>query len=68
MPTTKLAHYPGNYLSGISKFLTKKSTPHLRQVISFGGGDGSGAQKSDYQIVCTYRDLVAEALEHSAPL
>ena len=55
----------GNYLSGISKFLTKKSTPHLRQVISFGGGDGSGAKKSDYQIIPEHRNLVTNALKQS---
>jgi len=30
----------GRYLSNISQLLTKKSTPHLRQVIEFSGGRG----------------------------
>lgn len=52
----------GRYLSNISQFITKKSNPHLRQVIGFDGGDSSGQQKDNYRVVSDYRDLLAEVL------
>jgi hypothetical protein len=46
----------GRYLSNLSQFLTKKSNPHLRQIIDFKS-DGAGGLKNDYQIVPEYREL-----------
>ena len=48
----------GRYLSNLSEFLTKKSTPHLRQVITFTGGGWAGAPKDDYYILPEYREMV----------
>ncbi len=48
----------GRYLSNISQFLTKKSNPHLRQIISFTSGGPAGETKDDYQLLTEYRDLV----------
>ncbi len=42
----------GKYLSNISQFLTKKSTPHLRQIIEFEMPHGiEGEVKDNYRIV-----------------
>ena len=54
----------GTYLSNISQFLTKKSTPHLRQVIEFQMPHGvEGEVKDNYKIVDKYRELVREVLK-----
>jgi uncharacterized protein with ParB-like and HNH nuclease domain len=52
----------GRYLSNISQFITKKDNDHLRQIISFDGGDGFGEQKDNYRIKDAYRDMVKEVL------
>jgi hypothetical protein len=48
----------GRYLSNISQFLTKKSNPHLRQVIEFDTGGGLGEVKDNYRILPEYRELL----------
>jgi hypothetical protein len=48
----------GRYLSNISQFLTKKSNPHLRQIIAFTSGRPAGETKDDYRILTEYRNLV----------
>lgn len=53
----------GRYLSNVSQFLTKKSNPHLRQIVAFEGGSRQGAIKDNYQIVSKYRGLVRGALK-----
>jgi hypothetical protein len=55
----------GRYLSNLSQFLTKKSNPHLRQIVLFEGGNRSGAIKDNYQIQTKYRDLVHRALKEA---
>lgn len=55
----------GRYLSNISQFLTKKTNPHLRQVIEFDTGGSLGETKENYHVISEYRDLVREALEES---
>ena len=46
------------------KFLTKKSTPHLRQIIEFQMPHGvEGEVKDNYKIVDKYRELVKEVLK-----
>lgn len=52
----------GRYLSGISQFFTKKSNPHLRQVISFETGGGLGEKKENYKINQEYRELLTKIL------
>lgn len=56
----------GRYLSNISQYLTKTSTPHLRQVIEFDLGGTAGETKNNYRVVREYRDLVATALAETA--
>ncbi len=58
----------GRYLSNISQFLTKKSNPHLRQVIKFETGGEHGETKSGYRVVPEYRELVLEALRETTPI
>jgi len=53
----------GRYLSNISQFLTKKSNPHLRQVIEFDTGGSHGETKNNYHVISEYRELVKQALE-----
>jgi len=53
----------GRYLSNISQFITKKSNPHLRQVIEFDSGGSHGEIKNNYRIVSKYQNLVKDALE-----
>ena len=54
----------GRYLSNISQFLTKKSTPHLRQIIEFQMPRGvEGEVKDNYKVVDKYRELVKEVLK-----
>jgi len=56
--------HTGTYLSNISQFLTKKSTPHLRQVIEFQMPSGiEGQVKNNYKIVDKYRKLVEDVLK-----
>lgn len=56
----------GRYLSNISQFLTKKSNPHLRQVIEFETGGAHGEIKDDYRVDSEYRNLIKQALEESS--
>jgi hypothetical protein len=56
----------GRYLSNISQFLTKRSNPHLRQIIEFETGGSLGEMKNDYRVVHEYRELVNNALIESA--
>jgi hypothetical protein len=53
----------GRYLSNISQFLTKKSNPHLRQVIEFDTGGAHGETKNNYRVVPQYRDLLQSVLQ-----
>ena len=55
----------GRYLSNISQFLTKKSNPHLRQVIEFDSGGGHGEIKNNYHVVSEYRELIQQALDET---
>ena len=52
----------GRYLSNISQFLTKRSNPHLRQIIDFDTGGSLGEIKNNYHVESEYRDLVNNAL------
>lgn len=56
----------GRYLSNISQFLTKKSNPHLRQVVEFESGGTHGETKENYHIISEYRELIQLALEGTA--
>jgi len=53
----------GRYLSNISQFLTKKSNPHFRQIISFETGGSTGEVKNNYYVIENYRDLLKKVLE-----
>lgn len=53
----------GRYLSNISQFLTKKSNPHLRQIIDFKIGGSAGETKDDYFVIDSYRELLKETLQ-----
>jgi len=53
----------GRYLSNISQFLTKKSNPHLRQVIEFETGGSHGETKDNYRVLSQYRELLKMVLE-----
>jgi len=55
----------GRYLSNISQFLTKKSNPHLRQIIEFDSGGSHGETKNNYRVLTEYRELVKKALEEA---
>lgn len=48
----------GRYLSNLSQFLTKKSNPHLRQIIGFTSAGPAGETKDNYRIIPEYRELV----------
>ena len=52
----------GHYLSNISQFLTKKSTPHFRQIIDFTIGGSTGETKNNYIVRDKYRKLLNEVL------
>jgi hypothetical protein len=52
----------GRYLSNLSQFLTKRSNPHLRQVIELETGGEQGEIKDKYRIVPKYRQLVSQAV------
>lgn len=56
----------GRYLSNISQFLTKKSNPHLRQVIEFESGGTHGETKDNYHVVSQYRGMIQQVLEETA--
>jgi hypothetical protein len=53
----------GRYLSNISQFLTKKSNPHLRQIIDFETGGYHGETKDNYKVLSQYRELLKSVLE-----
>lgn len=53
----------GRYLSNISQFLTKKSNPHLRQVIEFETGGSHGETKDNYKVFSQCRELLKTMLE-----
>lgn len=53
----------GRYLSNLSQFLTKKSNPHLRQVIEFETGGEHGETKDNYRILPEYRELVQRLID-----
>jgi len=53
----------GRHLSNISQFLTKKSNPHLRQVIEFETGGSHGETKDNYKVLPQYRGLLKSVLE-----
>ena len=53
----------GRYLSNLSQFLTKKSNPHLRQIISFTSAGPAVETKDNYQIVPEYRELVQRLVD-----
>lgn len=64
--------HSGRYLSNISQFLTKKSNPHLRQIIEFEGGGTyvgglggiyGGETKDNYRVLPEYRDLLKAVLD-----
>jgi hypothetical protein len=55
----------GRYLSNISQLLTKKSTPHLRQVIDFSGGSRRGELKDNFKVNSTYKELLRQVLEET---
>ena len=57
--------HAGRLLSNISQFLTKKSNPHLRQVVEFQTGGAHGETKNNYMVAEEYRTLVGEALEQT---
>ena len=48
-------------------FLTKKSNPHLRQLIGFETGGGQGEIKNNYRVFSEYRELVQAALQYMEP-
>lgn len=53
----------GRYLSNISQFLTKKSNPHLRQVVEFDTGGEHGETKLNYRVIAEYRELLSRLIE-----
>ena len=55
----------GRYLSNISQFLTKKSNPHLRQLIEFKASGAHGETKTDYHVLTQYRSLLENVLQIS---
>lgn len=56
----------GRYLSNISQFLTKKSNPHLRQLIEFESDGVHGQTKDKYHVISEYRSLLAQALNETS--
>ncbi len=53
----------GRYLSNVSQFLTKKSNPHLRQIIAFTSGGPAGEMKDNYRLIADHRGLVQKAVD-----
>ena len=56
----------GRYLSNISQFITKRSNPHLRQLLDFESAGTTGSKKDNYKIKEKYIALVEEVLEKIA--
>jgi hypothetical protein len=54
--------HAGRLLSNISQFLTKKSNPHLRQVVEFQSGGAQGETKYSYRLLHQYNQLVSDVL------
>lgn len=54
--------HAGRLLSNVSQFLTKKSNPHLRQVVQFESGGENGETKNNYRLLSQYRNLVYEVV------
>ncbi|MCK5880795.1 MAG: DUF91 domain-containing protein [Sinobacterium sp.] len=54
----------GRYLSNISQFITKRSNPHLRQIIEFTSSGKIGSKKDNYNIKPEYVEMVERILEH----
>ena len=54
--------HAGRYLSNISQFLTKKATPHLRQIINFDTGGTHGETKDNYYVLPEYKELLKEVI------
>lgn len=52
----------GRYLSNISQYLTKRSNPHLRQLIDFETGGMHGETKDNYMIIPEYKNLIMEVI------
>lgn len=52
----------GRYLSNVSQFFTKKSTPHLRQLVTFETGGAHGETKDNYYLIQEYRLLVEDII------
>jgi hypothetical protein len=59
--------HSGRLLSNVSQFLTKKSNPHLRQIVEFETGGEHGETKNNYHIISKYRDLVSGVLSSRDP-
>jgi len=55
--------HTGRLLSGISQFFTKKSNPHLRQVVEFETGGSLGETKTNYRVVLEFRELLSQLIE-----
>ncbi len=53
----------GRLMSNISQFLTKKTTPHFRQIIEFETGGSTGEVKDNYIVKEEYRGLLNEVLK-----
>lgn len=54
--------HTGRYLSNISQFLTKRSNPHFRQIITFETGGSIGEVKDNYRVLDEYRDLLGDVI------
>ncbi|KAB2897583.1 MAG: DUF91 domain-containing protein [Burkholderiaceae bacterium] len=54
--------HTGRLLSNISQFLTKKSNPHLRQVVDFESGGNHGETKNNYRVPSQYRKLLLDVI------
>ena len=55
--------HTGRLLSNISQFLTKKSNPHFRQIITFDTGGGTGQVKDNYYVIDEYREILSQVLD-----
>lgn len=56
----------GRYLSNLSQFLTKKSNPHLGQVIEFESGGSLGETKDNYHDLPEYREVLRSVIDEMA--
>lgn len=52
----------GRYLNKVSQYLTKTSTPHLRQIVEFSG-KSAGKVKNNYYLLPQYRKIVIDVLK-----